>query len=66
MRVTRTGCLEQAAHCYGCDWEYANSKNGLAMAAQHHDRTGHEVRVEIVNIVYYGDRDEEEASQEEG
>jgi len=54
VRETRTGCVHCVAICKDCGWEYQNHKNGLALAAQHHDRTGHTVHVEIGNVVIYG------------
>ena len=58
-RRTSTGCLEQSAFCCDCDWVYHNRKNGLALGAKHHDRTGHEVHVEITRSVVYGGKDED-------
>lgn len=59
-RPTYSGCLEQLVFCDTCDPSgdvvYANRKNGLAWAAQHYDRTGHTVSVEITNVVRYGER----------
>lgn len=52
-RPTRTGLLAVLAHCVNCEWE-VESRNGLGLAAQHHDRTGHEVQVEISRVVIYG------------
>ncbi len=54
-RVTYTACAEQAAFCQECDWKYSNRKNGLALAARHHDATGHRVNIDITNLVSYGE-----------
>ncbi len=42
------------AECQGCDW-WADGANGQGIAAQHHDRTGHVVRVEVTRTIYYGE-----------
>jgi len=42
-------CLE-----FGCDFHVDGTRNGLGLAAQHYDRTGHAVRVETCRVVYYG------------
>ena len=62
-RVTFTGCLDQIAECEACDWQYSNPKNGLALAAQHHDKTGHVVCIAIYNHVRYGYREGEEGTE---
>lgn len=41
------------AECQDCDWS-AFRANAQGLAAQHHDRTGHSVRVEITRAVWYG------------
>ena len=56
-RVTYVGCADQCAFCQECDWQYANRKNGLALAAIHHDQTGHRVNVDIYNTVSYGEKE---------
>lgn len=48
--VTRPDIIVE---CLGCGWT-AYSRNGLGIAARHHDKTGHSVRVEISRVVYYG------------
>lgn len=55
-RVTTTETERVAATCATCGFA-ADKVNGLALAALHHDRTGHEVRIELVTIVVYGDRE---------
>lgn len=40
------------ALCEECGWR-TEGKNGLGVAAQHHDRTGHSVRVEVSGGVSY-------------
>lgn len=44
------------AQCQGCGWTAA-TVNGLALAAIHHDQTGHVVRIELTTNVVYGDAD---------
>lgn len=45
-----------------CGWTY-DGRNGLGLAAQHHDRTGHEVQVEQTICVIYGESTPEVAGQ---
>lgn len=53
-RKTRAGVVHIEAHCDACDFaQYARNAQGLA--AQHHDKTGHTVRVEKVTHITYGD-----------
>lgn len=40
-----------------CDWELLDAKNGLGVAAQHCDRTGHDVYVDVSGTVYYSQGD---------
>ncbi len=43
--------------CRNCGWE-TEGANGLAIAAQHHDRTGHSVDAEVSgNVSYLSDED---------
>jgi hypothetical protein len=37
-----------------CSWGPHYTRNAQGLAAQHHDKTGHTVRVEIERTVYYG------------
>lgn len=53
MRPTRTGIAHAQAECLQCPFRVA-SRNSLGLAAQHHDRTGHEVHAEQGLIVIYG------------
>ena len=53
MRDRRARVQDIAAECRGCHWR-ANSANTLAIAAQHHDATGHEVQVVQTIVVVYG------------
>ena len=53
MRPTKSGMLDANAYCCDCDWE-AGTRNAQGIAAQHHDRTGHDVHVNITNVVLYG------------
>ena len=38
--------------CQDCGWE-TYGKNGLGIAAQHHDRTGHTVTIDVEGQVKY-------------
>lgn len=53
-RRTSTGKAPDVVNCRGCDWHY-EGMNGLGLAAQHHDRTGHTVDVDTFGFVTYGD-----------
>ena len=44
------------AQCGECDW-HASTRNALGLAAQHHDRTGHFVRIEMYRVVFYGEHE---------
>ena len=55
-RVTYTSCVDQCAFCQECGWQYSNRANGLALAAKHHDKTGHRVNIDIYNLVCYGEK----------
>ena len=52
-RPTSGGLIGVIAHCSDCDWN-VETRNGLGLAAQHHDRTGHKVSIEITRVVIYG------------
>lgn len=54
-RIKRAGVARVVAECGNCAWA-DSSKGALGRAALHHDRSGHEVRVETVTVVVYGDR----------
>lgn len=45
LRKTRAGLVHVFGYCENCDWQ-VGSKNGVGLAAQHTDRTGHTTRVE--------------------
>ena len=49
---------EYVAECQvsSCGWSSA-AANAQGSAAQHHDRTGHTVRVEVVRVIVYETRD---------
>lgn len=56
MRETRAGVIHAIAGCYVCHGHESHwdSKNALALAAQHHDRTGHPTWAEQCISVKYG------------
>lgn len=54
-RIKRAGVERVGAECANCGWT-DGGKGALGRAALHHDRSGHEVRVETVTVVVYGDR----------
>ena len=66
MRPTRTGILECVGGCYQCHGYEAHwsSKNSMAVAARHHDATGHTTWVNQTLGVTYGSRDAETAEKE--
>lgn len=48
------------AECLGCDFLVEWTKNALGLAAQHHDRTGHSIEVDIEGgVTYLNDEDHE-------
>ena len=52
--------------CQDCGWA-VQGKNGLGVAAQHHDRTGHTVHVDVEGVVQYlSDKDHEQAKRDRG
>jgi hypothetical protein len=55
-RPTRSGVIHSEAACQDdeCGWKAGQYRNALALAALHHDRTGHEVRIEHCLLVIYG------------
>lgn len=55
VRIKRAGVLSSEAQCANCGWADGR-KGALGRAALHHDRTGHEVRIETTTVVVYGDR----------
>ena len=56
MRSTRTWVADVRAGCFTCHGGQAAwwSKNAMALAAQHHDRTGHPTWAEQFLSVRYG------------
>jgi hypothetical protein len=50
------------AECLACRWT-ATSRNAQAIAAKHHDATGHAVRVSKSETVVYGDASAPAAGQ---
>ena len=59
MRYTETGLLDARGGCYVCHGPYDAgwfARNTLAVAARHHDATGHAVWVEQVTGIWYGRR----------
>ena len=59
MRKTRAGITGCMAGCFVCGKEW-QSKNALALAARHHDATGHATWAEQVLSVRYGDVSKED------
>lgn len=55
-RLTKAGTLAIEAECQVCGW-CSGARNALGNAAQHHDKTGHEVYVELTTFVRYGSRE---------
>lgn len=51
LRHTWTSWYYNAV-CQDCGWA-TRGKNGLGLAAQHHDRTGHTVSTDVKGIVQY-------------
>jgi hypothetical protein len=49
----RSGVVHAQAECRDCDWGTACYTNALANAAQHAERTGHQVDVEQCIAVTY-------------
>ena len=56
MRETRSGITHSMAGCHQCHGTEAqwSGKNALAVAARHHDATGHTTWCEQVMSVRYG------------
>lgn len=63
-RATRTGETDSIAFCVDCQWT-DERRGSLGRAAQHHDRTGHEVRVSVTRVVVYGG-DRREPTEDQG
>jgi tryptophanase len=63
-RVKRHSPAYMQARCTVCDWE-CSSKNALGVAAQHCDKHGHEVFVDIERTVGFTPREQYEARQKE-
>jgi hypothetical protein len=53
-RPTASALTNVAASCEVCSWG-ADTVNALALAARHHDATGHQVTTSITRLVVYGD-----------
>ena len=45
--------VEAVATCQRCTWT-TSGKNAQALAAQHFDKKGHQVRVRVTNQIIYG------------
>lgn len=57
-RETRAGIVARMAGCFVCHAEAPwHGKNALALAARHHDATGHPTWCEQVMVVRYGAAD---------
>jgi hypothetical protein len=52
VRPTRSGIVDGQAWCRQCGWS-TEGKNALGNAAQHADRTSHEVQAELTRVVIY-------------
>ena len=58
--------FDYRALCADCGWELF-AKNALGLAAQHHDRTGHNVNVEIHgHVSYCNDAEDARRKKEKG
>lgn len=53
-RITTT-VQRRTAVCEGCDFTVEH-RGALGSAAIHHDATGHVIRVEVNDVVTYGDQ----------
>lgn len=53
-RPTTVRNLPSLAMCQVCGWT-KDAPNALALAAIHHDRTGHIVMTQVTRIVTYGE-----------
>ncbi len=65
MRRTRSSLASVMASCcvcYGSDAVW-RQRNALALAARHHDATGHETWAEQVIVVRYGGAEEDDADR---
>ena len=55
MKPRKTGRFtEYYAECHDCKF-IQEGKNALGISAQHHDRTGHRISIEIRTTVMYGE-----------
>jgi hypothetical protein len=52
-RPTASRLVEVKAECQRCNWT-ADKPNAQALAAQHFDKKGHQVRVTTKNEIIYG------------
>lgn len=53
MSRHRWGFSDYRAKCDHCEWLSFGKGDGMGVSAQHHDRTGHSVRIEIRQFVQY-------------
>ncbi|MBW3099281.1 hypothetical protein [Pseudohoeflea coraliihabitans] len=62
MRETRTAtnCIAGCFVCNGSDAMWT-SKNAMALAARHHDATGHETWADQTLTVRYGGHDQQQS-----
>lgn len=58
----RSSSSTTLAECEGCDWRDERA-GATGRAALHHDRTGHEVRIERTTVIRYGNREATLAAQ---
>lgn len=57
MRRTSTW-WQYEAWCWECGF-HTHGKNALGLAAQHHDRTGHYITIDVSGSISYGDSPED-------
>lgn len=55
-RPTNSSIPHYDARCQDCEWEQGK-RNAVGLAAQHHDKTGHTVTIEVEKVIVFGDWD---------
>lgn len=53
-RPTSTSTVSAVAECMACSTRYSGA-NALALAARHHDATGHAIATVVERRIVYGD-----------